>query len=285
MSGNKGCLTVCGIVLSVSLLGEDLTCLYNFDSDNIDESLYVITLYGFFFLTALCQSIVACNDKCSLPYTVVMILIELSQAILMMLFVGAFKSNKFQVAAILIFLGVFLLQAVLECIFFCLSKSSNDSNNRSHAIQSVLLRLGAAIVVGIYTIPGLFLAQSFQNVLYSIWMDTIFTIGITCFDLVLFLFESKIIGAPTTTLHYCISALLTAPIIVYAFIVAIIGVVRIFAGQTSWEEAIYFVCLIFLGPLYIGLVVFVSNKKLANEKQARRNEGNMSIEISTGQRH
>lgn len=266
MAANKCCLVACAIAFFVLLMVEDLTCLYNFDSDNNDESLYIGTLYAFLAVTVFSQAIIECFDsRFRWIYTVFVILVEIGQAILMTIFVGGFTSTSFGIPSPVIFGVISFLQAIFEVGFFFLSKTDQDDTNNDNSGNSRILRMGLVVVVGIYTIPGLWMTDSFQENLYSIWMDTIFTIGIIFFDSLMFLFENKIIGAPSMTDgHYIISFILTFPIIIYIGLVAILGAARIFSANATIAEGIYIALLFFTICAYIGLLVCLGLRKSKN---------------------
>ena len=276
------------VVLGVSLLVEDLTCLYHFDSDSYGEELYAVTLFGFFFCTRIvhaCFAFCPCQHSYVWISTVLIILLELAQAILMTVFVDGFNDDYDSNMLLFVFGIMFALQLVCEVSLFFLNKyiyhnnnvanramgningddndNNNDNGDNVNAIRAQLLQILSVVLVGIYTIPGFWMTQSFKQELYSLGMDTIFTIAIICFELLMFLLENKVIGAPQMTCkHETLFAVFCSPMIVYILaVVCYIGIRRTFYTGSTNVERVYMIVMWFSAGAYIFSAVFLGSKK------------------------
>ena len=122
------------VISGVSLIAEDLMCLYNFDSDSYGtygEELYAVTLFGFFFSTRIvytCFAFCPCQPSNVHVWisTVIIILVELAQAILMLMFVDSFDGGDDNNKFFIVFGLAFGAQLVCEV---AMANNNGDGDN------------------------------------------------------------------------------------------------------------------------------------------------------------
>ena len=193
-----------------TLLWEDLTCYYNFDDDGFDTNFYIYTLYFFLFISMIIPFLEYCIVDAIKSIWIqhfLMIIIEITQAFMMIAFVGGFDKTVttigIQINSTLFFFIMMLIQisfeiiSALEEIRVVDRRNHYNETNKDFNIDMYrdlsgkegkkfkVARLIFVIMVGFYTIPVLyFKTEKVKEDLNSTSMDVLFTVGIVCLEFI-----------------------------------------------------------------------------------------------------
>ena len=178
-----------------TLLCQYLTVYFAFDKDNFDTDFYIYTLYFFLLIRMMIPLLEYCISNTVRSIWIqhfLMIIIEITQAFIMIIFVGGFGKTitTIQINSTLLFFIITLIQIAFEIVSafkeIAISNEDFDQNINFASGKEIdklkIARLRFVVIIGCYAIPVLyFKTNRIENELNSVGMYLLYTIGIVCF--------------------------------------------------------------------------------------------------------
>ena len=245
-------MTLLVVVITVlSIMFEDLTCLYHFDSDKYDFDFFIYVLYAF----CVCNTIISAIAKPIVGH-LCMIIIEVAQAYVMILFVGGFDAKvvffwiTFNSA---VFFGIILfIQIVCEVLGMrddllesnVNQTESNNNNNNSSSNQpccdtnddAFLMSVGLVFLIGFYSIPTLYFKTAVADQIGQQWLDVLFTIGIAMCELIIVVWFKDLGWGIVDDYEMFVNGIVILPIVLWALSVFVIELSH-YNDSNDYEKA------------------------------------------------